>query len=38
MSMSMSNNHHFDLVGYKMWGERAIGLIKDSGRAVWATP
>ena len=36
--LPMSDNHHFDLAGYKIWGERAIGLIKESGWAAWATP
>jgi hypothetical protein len=33
--LPMSDNHHFDLVGYKIWGERAVGLIEQNG---WATP
>lgn len=36
--LPMSDNHHFDLAGYKIWGERAVGLIKQGGWAPWATP
>ena len=36
--LPMSDNHHFDLTGYKIWGERAVGLIKQGGWALWATP
>jgi hypothetical protein len=33
--LPMSDNHHFDLAGYKIWGERAIGLIKENGWVSW---
>jgi hypothetical protein len=33
--LPMSDNHHFDLVGYKIWGERALGLIQQNGWAGW---
>jgi hypothetical protein len=36
--LPMSDNHHFDLTGYKIWGERAVGLIKQGGWAPWASP
>jgi hypothetical protein len=37
--LPMSDNHHFDLVGYKIWGERAIGLIEQNGWApIWGAP
>jgi hypothetical protein len=35
--LPMSDNHHFDLVGYKIWGERALGLIRDNDWAAWST-
>ena len=35
--LPMSDNHHFDLVGYKIWGERAIGLIVRNGWGAWVT-
>jgi Carbohydrate esterase, sialic acid-specific acetylesterase len=35
--LPMSDNHHFDLVGYKRWAERAFAILEDSGWAPWAT-
>jgi hypothetical protein len=35
--LPMSDNHHFDLTGYKMWAERAFGLMKTAGWTTWAT-
>lgn len=34
--LPMSDDHHFDLTGYKMWAERAFGLIAAGGWAAWA--
>jgi Carbohydrate esterase, sialic acid-specific acetylesterase len=36
--LPMSDNHHFDLNGYRIWGERAIGLIKENRWAAWMSP
>jgi hypothetical protein len=36
-NLPMSDNHHFDLVGYKLWAERAFALIDEGGWAPWAT-
>jgi hypothetical protein len=35
--LPMSDDHHFDLNGYKLWAERAFGLIQQGGWAPWAT-
>jgi hypothetical protein len=35
--LPMSDNHHFDLVGYKIWAERAFALIKQNAWAPWMT-
>ncbi len=35
--LPMSDDHHFDLVGYKLWAERAFGILQDAGWAPWAT-
>jgi hypothetical protein len=37
-NLPMSDNHHFDLTGYKIWGERAVGLIQQHGWAPWGNP
>jgi hypothetical protein len=34
--ISMSDNHHFDLAGYKQWAERAFALMQEAGFAPWA--
>jgi hypothetical protein len=34
--LPMSDDHHFDLNGYKLWAERAFGLIQQGGWAPWA--
>jgi len=34
--LPMSDDHHFDLTGYRMWAERAFGLIQQGGWAPWA--
>jgi hypothetical protein len=33
--LPMSDNHHFDLTGYKLWAERAFDLIKEGGWGAW---
>jgi hypothetical protein len=35
--LPMSDDHHFDLNGYKIWAERAFALIQQGGWAPWAT-
>jgi Carbohydrate esterase, sialic acid-specific acetylesterase len=35
--LPMSDNHHFDLVGYQLWAERAFAILEASGWASWAT-
>ena len=32
----MQDDHHFNLLGHKIWGERALTILKDSGWAPWA--
>ena len=34
--LPMSDDHHFDLTGYKMWAERAFALMRDAGWTPWA--
>ena len=34
--LPMSDDHHFDLVGYKMWAERAFTLMKQNEWLPWA--
>ena len=34
--LPMSDDHHFDLTGYKQWAERAFGLMKQEGWLGWA--
>jgi hypothetical protein len=34
--LPMSDNHHFNLAGYKMWAERAFAIIRLNGWAPWA--
>jgi hypothetical protein len=34
--LPMSDDHHFNLVGYKMWAERAFAIINQSSWAPWA--
>jgi hypothetical protein len=33
--LPMSDNHHFDLTGYKIWAERTFDLIKQGGWGPW---
>jgi hypothetical protein len=35
--LPMSDDHHFDLTGYKLWAERALALITQAGWTPWAT-
>jgi hypothetical protein len=35
--LPMSDNHHFDLTGYKLWAERAFDLMKQAGWTPWST-
>jgi hypothetical protein len=35
--LPMSDDHHFDLNGYKIWAERAFSLIQQGGWATWTT-
>ncbi len=35
--LPMSDNHHFDLAGYKQWAERAFALMHQAGWTPWAT-
>jgi hypothetical protein len=35
--LPMSDDHHFDLTGYKMWAERAFALMKDAGWLTWGS-
>jgi hypothetical protein len=34
--LPMSDDHHFDLVGYKQWAERAFAILRNNGWAPWA--
>jgi len=34
--LPMSDDHHFDLTGYKLWAERAFALMKQAGWTPWA--
>jgi hypothetical protein len=36
-NLPMSDDHHFDLIGYKLWAERAFAILKEAGWAPWAT-
>jgi hypothetical protein len=33
--LPMSDNHHFNLQGYKMWAERAFAIVREAGWAPW---
>ena len=33
--LPMSDNHHFDLTGYKLWAERAFDLIREGDWGPW---
>jgi hypothetical protein len=33
--LPMSDDHHFDLTGYKIWAERAFALMNDAGWLTW---
>jgi hypothetical protein len=33
--LPMSDDHHFDLTGYKIWAERAFALMDDAGWLTW---
>jgi hypothetical protein len=34
--LPMSDDHHFDLTGYKLWAERAFASMNDAGWLTWA--
>jgi len=34
----MQDDHHFNLLGHKIWGERALEVLKNKGWAPWAAP
>jgi hypothetical protein len=34
--LPMSDDHHYDLVGYKMWAERGFAILKSSNWIPWA--
>jgi hypothetical protein len=34
--LPMSDDHHYDLTGYKMWAERAFALMQMNGWTPWA--
>jgi hypothetical protein len=34
--LPMSDDHHFDLTGYKMWAERAFAAMNEAGWLTWA--
>jgi hypothetical protein len=34
--LPMSDDHHYDLTGYKIWAERAFGLMQMNGWVPWA--
>jgi hypothetical protein len=35
--LPMSDDHHYNLVGYKMWAERGFAILKMSGWIPWAS-
>jgi hypothetical protein len=34
----IANDHHYDLTGYKLWGERAIDILRKNHWAPWLAP
>ena len=36
--LPMQDDHHFDLLGHKIWGERALSVLQERGWAPWAAP
>jgi hypothetical protein len=36
--LPMSDDHHFDLTGYKLWAERSFEILRASNWAPWADP
>jgi hypothetical protein len=34
--LPMSDDHHYNLVGYKMWAERGFKILKDAGWITWS--
>ena len=35
--LPMSDDHHYDLTGYKLWAERGFSLLKAGDLLPWAT-
>jgi hypothetical protein len=36
--LPLEDDHHFNLIGHKTWGERAIQILHDRGWAPWSAP
>ncbi len=34
----MQDDHHFNLLGHKIWAERGLAILKEKGWAPWAAP
>lgn len=35
--LPMQDDHHFNMLGHKLWAERALAIMKDKGWSPWAT-
>jgi Carbohydrate esterase, sialic acid-specific acetylesterase len=35
--LPMEDDHHFNMLGHKLWAERALTIVKDRGWAPWST-